>query len=68
MPVMQSASPAAELQDISYIGFELESEDPTGVDQITNDKSQMTNKVLRDGQLFIIRDGKFYNALGAEVR
>jgi len=59
---------SGELKEISYIGFELESEDPTGVDQITNDKSQMTNKVLRDGQLFIIRDGKFYNALGAEVR
>ena len=41
---------------------------PTGIeDQITNDKSQIANKVLRDGQLFIIRDGKTYTATGQEV-
>jgi hypothetical protein len=39
-----------------------------GIDQITNDKSQMTNKVLRDGQLFILRNGKTYTASGAEVK
>jgi hypothetical protein len=39
-----------------------------GIEQITNDKSQMTNKVLRDGVLYIERNGKTYNAQGAEVR
>ena len=42
--------------------------DPTAVDQITNDKSQMTNKVLRNGMLLIEKNGKIYNAQGAEVR
>lgn len=41
--------------------------DPTAIDQITNDKSPMTNKVLRDGHLYIIRDGKTYNAQGAVI-
>ncbi len=38
------------------------------IDQITNDKSQMANKLIRDGQLLIERNGKTYNALGAEVK
>ena len=40
----------------------------TDIDQITNDKSQITNKILRNGQLFIIRDGKVYNAQGQTVK
>jgi hypothetical protein len=44
-------------------------EDPSlDIDQIANDKSQITNKVLRDGVLFIERNGKTYNAQGAEMR
>ena len=40
----------------------------TGLDQITNDKSPMTNKILRDGQIIIIRDGKEYNIMGIMVK
>ena len=43
-------------------------EDPQGIDQITNEQSPMSNKVLRNGQLLIEQNGKTYNALGAEVR
>lgn len=39
----------------------------TGIEQITNDQSPITNKVIRNGQLFIIRDGKTYNAIGQIV-
>ena len=39
-----------------------------GFDQITNDKSPMTNKVIRDGQLIIINDGKIFNAQGAQLQ
>jgi hypothetical protein len=53
-----------ELKDISYIGFELESESPTGVEEVTGYGLQVTGKVLRDGQLLILRDGKTYNAQG----
>lgn len=40
----------------------------TGIDQITNDKSKMTNKIIRDGILLIEKNGKLYNAQGVEVR
>ena len=39
----------------------------TGIEQITNDQSPITNKVIRNGQLFILRDGKTYNAIGQIV-
>ena len=39
-----------------------------GIEQMTNHKSQMTNKFLRNGVLLIERNGKTYNAQGAEVR
>ena len=41
---------------------------PTGIDQITNDQLPMTNKVIIDGQLFIIRGEKMYNANGVLVK
>jgi hypothetical protein len=40
----------------------------TGIDQITNDKSPMTNKILRNGEILILRDGKTYNVLGIECK
>jgi len=41
---------------------------PQGIDQTTNDQGLTTNKVIKDGYLYIIRDGKIFNATGAEVR
>ena len=41
---------------------------PTGIEEITSDKSQMTNKFLRDGQLVIIKNGVTYNAQGQIVK
>lgn len=38
------------------------------IEQITNDELRMTNKVLRDGVLYIERNGKTYNAQGAQVK
>lgn len=40
----------------------------TGIDQITNDKLPMTNKIIKDNQLLILRDGKTYNVLGMECK
>ena len=40
---------------------------PTAIDN-ANDQSPMTNKVLRDSQLFIQRDGKTYTITGQEIR
>ena len=39
-----------------------------GVDQITNDQSPISNKVLRDGKLFIEINGHIYDAQGKEVK
>ena len=40
----------------------------TGIDQITNDQLQMTDKVIIDGRLFIIRGEKMYDATGRLVK
>lgn len=40
---------------------------PTAIDKVQGDKVQGT-KVLRNGQLFIERDGKIYNVQGAQVK
>ena len=42
---------------------------PTGIDTAENQDSKVeSRKMIRNGQLFIIRDGKTYNAQGIEVR
>ena len=42
---------------------------PTGIDAAENQESSVeSRKMIRNGQLFIIRDGKTYNAQGIEVR
>ena len=38
------------------------------IDQITNDQSPKTNKVIKDGRLLIEKNGKIYNATGQEVK
>ena len=38
----------------------------TGVDNVQSDKVQST-KVLRDGQLVIVKDGKMFNVIGVEL-
>ncbi|MBQ3997833.1 MAG: hypothetical protein II644_00685 [Paludibacteraceae bacterium] len=40
-----------------------------GIEEITDDKSQITNtrKIIRDGILYILRNGKTYTATGAEI-
>ena len=57
----QSSDWATYFSDFRAIGSE-------GIDQITNDELRMTNKLLRDGMLLIEKNGKTYNALGAEIK
>ena len=38
------------------------------LDEITNDKSQMTNKVIKDGRLLILRADHTYTLTGQEVK
>ena len=44
-----------------------ESEEPSAVIMNASDDSNIPNKLLRDSQLFILRDGKTYNVQGQEV-
>ena len=56
--------------------FNIVEETATGVEPITNDpygasrseESPITNKIIKDGQLLIERNGVLYNAAGQEVR
>ena len=41
---------------------------PTAIDQITNDQLPTTTKVIRNGQIFILRGDKVYTVTGQEVR
>lgn len=45
-----------------------ESEEPSAVIMNASDDSNILDKILRDGQLFILRDGKTYTLQGQEVR
>ncbi len=40
----------------------------TGLDSLTGNPSPETYKIIRDGQLIIIKDGVQYNVLGAELK
>ena len=65
----------AEVKDSKYIALrnivisgQAFEADKTGVEQIANDKSQMTNKVIIDGRLLILRGDKIYTITGTTVK
>ena len=43
-------------------------DNPTGINQTTNDQLPTTNKVFRDGHFFILRGDKVYTVTGQEVK
>lgn len=43
-------------------------DDPTAIDEITNDLSPITNKVFRNSQIYILRGEKVYTTTGQEVK
>ena len=45
----------------------MRQETPTDIDQISNQQSPFSNKILRNGQILIIRDGQTYNLLGGKI-
>ena len=50
-------SPTLELKDT-----------PSDIETVTGNPSPVTEKILRNGQLYILRDGKTYNAQGTEIQ
>ena len=51
---------------VNIYGIRLTYGSPTGMEQIKNQRAAC--KILRDGQLVILRDGKFYSLTGAEIQ
>jgi hypothetical protein len=47
---------------------EAEIYDPTGLEEATNDQSPMTNKIIKDNQVLILRGDKTYTLQGQEVK
>ncbi len=43
-------------------------EHPTALDQITNDQLPITNKIIKDNQILILRGEKVYTVTGQEVK
>lgn len=41
---------------------------PQAIDPVTGNPSSVTRKVIKDGQVLILKNGKTYNALGAEMK
>jgi hypothetical protein len=57
----------AATEDATYTAIFTATPKGQGINQITNDKWEMTNKILRDGQLFIRRGDKVYTISGQET-
>lgn len=43
-------------------------ETATGMEQMTNDKLPITQKIIRDNQIYILHNGTMYNVQGQEVK
>lgn len=43
-------------------------ESTEAIDQITNDQSPITNKILQNGRIFILRGDKIYTVTGQEIK
>ena len=56
-----------ENDNYSFIEVTYPATQPTGVEDVQSDKVQAT-KILRDGMLLIVRDGKLFNVTGAQVK
>ena len=52
---------------VLYLSTDFTISDATGIEQITNDKSQ-TTKIIKDNQLFILRGDKVYTITGQKVK
>lgn len=63
-PEAKQEEPILSLKSIKIIPNKM----PTGFDTLSEPASPMTNKLIRDGHLFILRDGQLFNATGAQVR
>lgn len=53
---------------VAIYGISWAIEVPSALDEISQEPKSDSQKLIRDGQILIIRDGKMYNALGVEMK
>ena len=58
----------ASTGSVAIYGISWNIEAPTGIDQISQEPKAKSQKLIRDGQLLILRDGRTFNALGTEIK
>jgi hypothetical protein len=58
----------ASTGSVAIYGISWNIEAPTGIDQISQEPKAKSQKLIRNGQLVIERDGKTFNALGTEIK
>ena len=58
----------AATEDATYTANYTATPKSQGINQITNDKWEMTNKIIRDGNVLILRGEKVYTVTGQEVK
>ena len=52
---------------VNFYGFDFEGENPSAVEDLVADKTKAV-KVIENGQIFIIKNNRKFNVLGAEVK
>jgi len=57
----------ASEQSIKNYQGKFQTDGITGIDQLSDSPSDRFTKIIQDGQLYILRDGKTYNAQGGEL-
>ena len=50
-----------------YLMYSEQNDEDTSLDQLTHDHQANSHKILRDGQVIILRDGKAYNLMGVAL-
>ncbi len=58
----------ASTGSVAIYGISWNIEETSAIDEISQETKTDSQKLIRDGQILIIRDGKTYNALGIEIK
>ena len=59
---------AGDLADGIVLQAVYEQDDPTKVEQVTNNQSPITNKLLRRGNVYVLRDDELFTITGQKVK
>jgi len=69
IPVYVPSESLSDYKSDPWEGFtNIQAITGTAISQTTDGQQTTSNKIFRNGQLFILRDGKTYNAQGAEIK